>query len=709
MNIARRDFAIFLVLAVFFTVYYSSGRCPGNYWDDSGEVITAGRFLGVLHPPGHPLYPVLARAAVVITGLPPESAVTLLSPLFMALSTALLYLVLVGFFPGGGLAGSAGAAGISFLTGFLSPLAVYGRIAEVYAAVLLFFLLFMLAGAGVIRARSASERRRWSLAALYAAVLGAGVHMLLFVVTAPLLLLWLACRCTGFPRRPRKNNRCTRDYQEYRNSPGSPPHPPSAENPIAAPAGFHMTGLVLFAAGITILGASIFLYLPLRGACGPALCWGDPAGFTGFLRHVLAVDFASELHGFSYASGAGPLEAAGACIDVLRGELGLALFFAAAGGAQVLLRPSVRGITLLSASATSLGAAALVGGGMVLDAYLLPALVVSVMFAYGLCFVSARCLNPPAGSFRGNRLRSLLYVLFPAVLAAGSAATRWDPCARAGVTGWDDIDFSGETRCSSYADLLLDRLVERRDGPSGMKRIPILLKTDNTIDYFGLTEGIARRGLEKIHVEYLPVAGVRFPADGNMGSAQSAGGGFEACPGEVYFTPRGWHVLPVDVSAMAGPFFRLTAEASAEENNDLSRSAGSAGSAGRGAAVIRETERDGKLLLDLDELLAGGNRHAVTRLCAIHGYRGAYFAAADRPLEALREYLIIAEKIDTTNAGAFFNAGQICVNKLDDADRAVPFFRKAVAIEPGNRIFLTALARNLLRVEEPQPMEDPAE
>jgi len=338
---------------------------------------------------------------------------------------------------------------------------------------------------------------------------------------------------------------------------------------------------------------------------------------------------------------------------------------------------------------------------------MLPALVTSVILIYGFCFGLAGCFRYYDGNLLENRAGSLLFIASLSIVAGGSAVTRWEPEARAAATGWDTLDFSGEIRCVTYADLLLEYLVERRDMGPGSAETSIFVKTDNTVDYFALMEGLARCRIENIHVEYLPVAGIRFPAAPLFDEPGSAGeGGSDPKPAEIYFTPREQLVFPEELLTIAGPFFKLSGEAVAQDVDRSRSGAGSPdphmpepGTESGGIVEAGETGRDRALLNALDELLSGGNRHAVTRLSAIHGYRGAYFAATGKPIEALREYLIISEEIDTTNAGAFFNAGQICFNRLGDPENAIRYFRRAVALEPENRIFRTALARNLLKVE----------
>ena len=70
---------------------YVLTAAPGAFWLDSGELAAAGVTLGIAHPPGHPLYVVLAYIA---SWIPLGSAgfrVTLLSGAMGALAALFLY------------------------------------------------------------------------------------------------------------------------------------------------------------------------------------------------------------------------------------------------------------------------------------------------------------------------------------------------------------------------------------------------------------------------------------------------------------------------------------------------------------------------------------------------------------------------------------------------------------------------------------------
>ncbi|MFH1681306.1 MAG: DUF2723 domain-containing protein [Candidatus Eisenbacteria bacterium] len=57
----RNDLLFSALLAVVFLVPYLATLCPGAYLGDSGELISAAALLDIAHPPGYPLYALIAR------------------------------------------------------------------------------------------------------------------------------------------------------------------------------------------------------------------------------------------------------------------------------------------------------------------------------------------------------------------------------------------------------------------------------------------------------------------------------------------------------------------------------------------------------------------------------------------------------------------------------------------------------------------------
>jgi hypothetical protein len=84
--------AVLLASAAF--LFYFSHSAPGVTVEDSGDFHLGARTLGTIHPPGYPLYTMLAFVAARVPFVNPTLAVNLLSGLFMALSAGLLFLIL---------------------------------------------------------------------------------------------------------------------------------------------------------------------------------------------------------------------------------------------------------------------------------------------------------------------------------------------------------------------------------------------------------------------------------------------------------------------------------------------------------------------------------------------------------------------------------------------------------------------------------------
>lgn len=153
--------------------------CPTVYWYDSAEFAAHAAALGVPHPPGYPLYTLIAH---VFTWLPGEAAwgVNAMSVVFGVLSCVGVYLLarVLGCVPWA----SAGAAAL-----LATGVTFWGNavVAEVYTPGLAFTV-------GVWLLLWLAERRRhigWEVGGGLLAGLGVGVH--LSIATVGLAYAWL--------------------------------------------------------------------------------------------------------------------------------------------------------------------------------------------------------------------------------------------------------------------------------------------------------------------------------------------------------------------------------------------------------------------------------------------------------------------------------------------------------------------------------------
>src|SRR5258705_369477 len=163
----HRDALVALGLALAFGVLYVLTLCPTVTWYDSAEYAGAAVTLGIPHPPGYPLYTLLAAAFVQLP-FEPAYSVNLMSAVFASVALALAYLLQrrVGV---GVAAAIVGAATLGASRLFWSQ----AVIAEVYTTTLALLLLILLLLVRGLR----EDRVRPLLLAAFVAGLGLGVHL----------------------------------------------------------------------------------------------------------------------------------------------------------------------------------------------------------------------------------------------------------------------------------------------------------------------------------------------------------------------------------------------------------------------------------------------------------------------------------------------------------------------------------------------------
>jgi tetratricopeptide (TPR) repeat protein len=347
--------AVFIVTLVL----YSYTLAPTVTLVDSGELIVAVHSLGVAHPPGFPLYLLLAHAVSLLPLGNVAMRVNFASAVFAALAAAMLTSVVatlmasvVEVAPKNKRPARNGAfsreralipaVAAALLFSFSRTLWSYATVTEVYT--LNTFLILCLVLLMLHWAAGRNEMHLYAAALLFGLALG--VHHVTVGLTLPAfaLLVW---RSEG--------------------------------------AKFYLSRRLVCAALISFAGlCAINAYLPLAAARAPVLVWGDPRSLAGVWRHVTG----REYQGFFQVSGeivARQLVAF--CTTTLRqfGWFSPALLFALAGSVFAFKASRTVFWFLLTMLVTNV----VYGLGYDIaedkDAYYLPAFIVLAIFiAFGL-------------------------------------------------------------------------------------------------------------------------------------------------------------------------------------------------------------------------------------------------------------------------------------------------------------------------------------
>ena len=223
-------------------IIYAITLAPSVPGGDSGELIAAAYTGGVPHPPGYPLYTLMAWGISGIAFGEVALRVNALSALLDALAAGVLCCAVTRW------SRSAGAGLLAAGLFAFSPLVwSYAVVAEVFALnnLLVCCLLYIL-----VRYADAPSLRWASWGALIVG-LGLSNHHT-FVVYAIPVVVYVAWRGRGFLFAPRALTRV----------------------------------LALFG-----LGVLPYLYLPIAGAARNALTWGDFSSLEGIAHHILRRDF----------------------------------------------------------------------------------------------------------------------------------------------------------------------------------------------------------------------------------------------------------------------------------------------------------------------------------------------------------------------------------------------------------------------------------
>ena len=262
--------AVLLSFAIPLAVYLRTLH-PGLPGPDSGELITVARILGVAHPPGYPLWTLIAHGFGMIVPFGAYAwRMNVLSALMQAGATAILCAAVIRL-TGRASAGLAATLGLAFARAFWKS----ALVAEVFPLNDLMAALLWLAFASLLRdaglapggSAEARSRRAWppGLLILVTAAIPAHHHTLV-LLAVPIDAVSLALMALP-------ENLLSRRLPGYR-------------RPYAL-------GRADFAiaAGIAGLGLAPLAYLPFAAAQHPALNWGTPDTWPRFTYHLLRTEY----------------------------------------------------------------------------------------------------------------------------------------------------------------------------------------------------------------------------------------------------------------------------------------------------------------------------------------------------------------------------------------------------------------------------------
>jgi hypothetical protein len=234
---------------------YAATLNPTVSHGDSGEMIAVAHTLGVAHPPGFPLYTLLAKLASLL----PVGTIAWRVNLFSALCDAGAAFFLcrgVGRWSGSPAAGVLAAGAFAF-----SPIVwPYAVTAEVFALNNLFVALLLDLTARAARQRQPGPASRDLAALVFVFCLGLCNHHILLLLAGPPLCYLLQ---RGVPRA----------------------------------GALRSVGRLVLAGAAGLLP---YAYLLIAPHLGSEIVWGDSAAPSGFLAHVLRSEYGT----FQLASGA---------------------------------------------------------------------------------------------------------------------------------------------------------------------------------------------------------------------------------------------------------------------------------------------------------------------------------------------------------------------------------------------------------------------
>ncbi|HEX2957946.1 MAG TPA: DUF2723 domain-containing protein [Chitinispirillaceae bacterium] len=296
-----------IVFLISFSAYAVLMSPSVSFWD-CGEYVAAGASLGVPHPPGNPLYILIARIATSLLFFikDPAFRINLITPLTGALSVMLAYLTIVRVFIGFAGTPDSLIKRISIYSGaFMGALfAAFGNTmlfssieAEVNTPLMLPIMLCT--WLALVWAQSKDPKRdRFLLLISYIAFLGIGIHMYSMIVLFPVFLfviiidreklydwrLWITSVSMGL----------VMFSVSYFLWTGAITIAITGMMSLLNGKNQHKWRLSFGIAAIAMLGFSVHLFVPIRASLNPSINENNPSTTKAFVDYLDRKQYGSE-------------------------------------------------------------------------------------------------------------------------------------------------------------------------------------------------------------------------------------------------------------------------------------------------------------------------------------------------------------------------------------------------------------------------------
>lgn len=258
-GIAKKDWLIVFILPVFFVYLYNLS--PGIFSADSGEMAAAAKTLGIPHPPGYPLYTLIAHLFLKIpVNLTPAGKISLFSVLTSILALCIFLKLLLKI-----LKRKIISVTVVLILAFCYPFWLYSEVVEVFSLNNLLAIVLLYLSVLIYQERDKIKIKRYFLFFFFFIGLSLTHHHTI-VLTFPALILLL------YPKRKFLKDKW-----------------------------FFIKCLLLL-----VIGFSFYLYVPMAARKNPPINWDNAVNLKNLLRLITRADYGSFV--YSQSGGAQTIE-----------------------------------------------------------------------------------------------------------------------------------------------------------------------------------------------------------------------------------------------------------------------------------------------------------------------------------------------------------------------------------------------------------------